>query len=888
MVAAAERSRGNSIRWPLVGLVLTVFLLLGSNFAVPTLWRSGSAAPPAPSSSFLSPQKPIAGGTVGMFSAVSAASSVTVASNSPTDLGPVSGQFSVSSVSIGRDPFWATFDPSNGYVYVPNYYDQTVSVLNGASVVATVPVGNYPDCAVYDAGSGDVYVSNSNSNNVTIISGTKTVGNPNVGYYPWHLAYDAANGYVYVPNRNSNTVTVLSGTKTIATVTVGSSPWNVTYDPSNHLVYVLNDYGYTVSVLNGTKVAATIPVGYYPTGATYDADNGWVYVTNSNSNNITVLNGTKRVANITVGSYPQYGVYDPSNHYIYQTNRNSRNVTVINGTKIVGSVTTSFYPATAAYNPLDGLVYVADQNSPGYVSIINGTTEVTNLSVGGYPYDIVYDDANGMIATANEVGYSASFIQHNYNITFSELGLPAATTWSVNVIGGGAGSGNTSAIMLQSPNGEFRYSVASNDRTYSAPTGRFNVSRDALTVPVVFSRVTFPVNFTEVGLPAGTAWSVTLAGVTLNLSGPNASMIAFRAPNGTEGYRLGVVPGWTTGSFVSTVTVTGLPVSVTIRWSVNTYPVLFNESGLLPGTGWWINVSFLPSMFSTATNLTVAAGNGSYTYSVATSDKKYHAPHNAFGVTGGAAYENVVFTLVLYLVNFTETGLLKGTHWSVSIGGMTLHGGASYLNTMEANGSYSYALGPVPGWTIASYTGTVTVHGKPPATNVAWLRFTYAVTFSQSGLPSGTDWSVTLANQSSHSVDNITFTGIPNGTYNYSVTPVSGFNATPIDGMITVNGFNVPQAVTFTSPTQPGQSSSSSSTFLGLPSTEGYALLAVIVVAAAVAGLLLLRARKPKVPPESGDGELPASVTGGEPYEEGPPAPEDSGDADPQGQYETG
>lgn len=66
---------------------------------------------------------------------------------------------------------------------------------------------------------------------------------------------------------------------------------------------------------------------------------------------------------------------------------------------------------------------------------------------------------------------------------------------------------------------------------------------------------------------------------------------------------------------------------------------------------------------------------------------------------------------------------------------------------------------------------------------------TYPVTFNESGLPSGTDWSVVVRSESSGSTPwpiRLVETGnttsltvsLPNGTYCYRVLPVPGFSLT--------------------------------------------------------------------------------------------------------------
>ncbi|MEM4067525.1 MAG: hypothetical protein QXV17_11790 [Candidatus Micrarchaeaceae archaeon] len=74
----------------------------------------------------------------------------------------------------------------------------------------------------------------------------------------------------------------------------------------------------------------------------------------------------------------------------------------------------------------------------------------------------------------------------------------------------------------------------------------------------------------------------------------------------------------------------------------------------------------------------------------------------------------------------------------------------------------------------------------------------YTVTFIESGLPSGTSWSVTFNNVTkSSNFSIITFTNIANGTYSYAIS-TSQYNASPSSGSITINNANVTQNITFT------------------------------------------------------------------------------------------
>jgi hypothetical protein len=73
----------------------------------------------------------------------------------------------------------------------------------------------------------------------------------------------------------------------------------------------------------------------------------------------------------------------------------------------------------------------------------------------------------------------------------------------------------------------------------------------------------------------------------------------------------------------------------------------------------------------------------------------------------------------------------------------------------------------------------------------------YTVTFRESGLPQGYQWAVTFNGQTQSSTSNsITFSAA-NGVYPFSITPPTGYMASPSSGNITVSGANVVEQITF-------------------------------------------------------------------------------------------
>ena len=125
---------------------------------------------------------------------------------------------------------------------------------------------------------------------------------------------------------------------------------------------------------------------------------------------------------------------------------------------------------------------------------------------------------------------------------------------------------------------------------------------------------------------------------------------------------------------------------------------------------------------------------------------------------------------------------------------------------------------------------------------VEFVPPTFPVVFNETGLPSGTTWSVTFGGVlRSTSATGLTFLAI-NGSDGFTAGAVGGYTASPASGTVVVNGTPRPVTIAYTA-----------TTVLGLPPWEAWSLLAIlIVVLVAVVALLLARRRRkaPAAPPD--------------------------------------
>ena len=212
-----------------------------------------------------------------------------------------------------------------------------------------------------------------------------------------------------------------------------------------------------------------------------------------------------------------------------------------------------------------------------------------------------------------------------------------------------------------------------------------------------------------------------------------------------------------------------------------------------------------------------------------------------------------------YPVTFTESGLAPGSSWSVTVNGTRVSSPNATAILTEQNGTYTFAVTPPTGYTPSPSAGTLIVAGKAITQTVVFnrtsARATYAVTFTERGLPQGTPWSVTL-NGSTQRLPTtaITFQEI-NGSDSFTVGPVSGYTVIPSTGIVKVNGSSAGQSITFTSTMSKGKTTPTTG-LMGLPGNDGYVIFGI--VAAVIAGAVVLYVRK-----RSAQASMPSPTTEG-------------------------
>ncbi len=161
---------------------------------------------------------------------------------------------------------------------------------------------------------------------------------------------------------------------------------------------------------------------------------------------------------------------------------------------------------------------------------------------------------------------------------------------------------------------------------------------------------------------------------------------------------------------------------------------------------------------------------------------------------------------------FVQTGLPPGTPWSALVGGHAYPSTTGGISIPEINGTYAWSIGPAPaGYRLVSTAGgNVKVNGSAPSpVTVTFAAVTYVVAFTETGLPTGTNWSVTVGGTLFHATTTTISVVVSNGSYAYSTaSTASGYTPFPASGTLLVSSGAPAVQVQFTQSSTSGSSTS--------------------------------------------------------------------------------
>ncbi len=747
------------IRFVTVGTLVAALLGIGYFAASATV---GSAAPIPP-----------------------AAPPLTVAVGSPTAPSTSNAPWTTGNVSLGAPgayPIALAYVAATDDLWVEDVPSVLieVSALTGARV-ATLEIGsapaeaNAPASLALDPASDRVYLLGPGPLGVTAVDWTT---NTVVASFDLPSACQVVEGLAFVPSTAELWVACASAIVAISTVTgsvvyalaVAYAPGTILFDPASGAVvasvYVHGPsengsatYGLDVfdpavaptlseTIVTGTGSSGAFVVG---TGDYVKAMGELVFPAQgpTNSWGVEALSALDYHGAVFVplpGHPVSAAAAGPNSSTVYLAMYGSESIARfdLRGLTVNASVPSGGTPVAVAVDPADASVWVADEDTAQLWGFAAATLQpIAQVAVGGGPGALAVDPATGRLWVAN-----------SNNVTVLS-GSPPTILATIPIDGG------PSAVAIDPVAG----------RAYVATVDNANVT--------IINASTFRI----VGSIAVAAQPTALA------VDPPLGLLLVASDSG----RYGEVEAFSLSS--------GQPIA---RWTVGHYPT---NLLLDPASGDVIVTNELSSNLTVIDPLEgpVAATvnlTGFYPWQAAYDARDrlllLSDANEIVNVSSGGAY---AWVYALNATTFAFVGRTMTDPVTLGLAYDPVNGlayAAAYLTSrvvvltpdpLAVIATIPVGLEPVPA--IFDPTADAVVIGNSASASLTYIWTPvseYALTVTETGLPTGTYWSASVGNESQRSNATAILFELANGTYPFAVGSVSGYVATPSEGNVTLDG----------------------------------------------------------------------------------------------------
>lgn len=359
---------------------------------------------------------------VGAGALASVSLALTPAFDAPAAAAQVS--YSVTAtIPVGQQPTGVAVAAALHRVYVPNFVDRTLSVIDSATnaVIGTVPLTYQPTAVAVDTVSTPlvakatttarpavliqppvgstqttVFISSYNDEKVMVMdAATDILGAPvslTLNNYIKGMDVDTSSHLLYVAGEEGasfdGTISVIATATHALTKTVygGDTHYDVAVDSGTHKIYAGSDGLDSVSVLDGATNTIATPISALEAdGLAVDSSTHMLYVAGLGNDALTVINESSNTIATTVpmDSGGSSVAVDPTTHTIYVVNELANKVTVVDGTtnKVRTTVDVGSEPTAIAVDPSTHTAFVAN-GKDNTVSVISRSvvSQVSRLS----------------------------------------------------------------------------------------------------------------------------------------------------------------------------------------------------------------------------------------------------------------------------------------------------------------------------------------------------------------------------------------------------------------------------------------------------------------------------------------------------------------------------
>ncbi len=330
----------------------------------------------------------------------------------------------VKDVFTGTDPTALAVNPQTNKIYILNYEDGTVSVVDGSTNTLTgnpISVGDEPESVAVDLNYNKIYVTGWGDNNVVWIDGRTNTP---------HTINNIPNAYAVAVNQSTDKIYVtcnLGGSGSLAEidgynnlvsgiVSVRDGPEALAINPVTKRIYVANSSENTVSVIDVStgqmRNVDTVLVGRHPYIVVVNPITNMIYVASDEDYTVSIIDGSNdHVTTINLGDdvTAEAMALNPATNMLY-IGGSDDNVTMIQGSTNMGSVALEDYPLSMVADPVTNKIYIALGNH--WLTMIDGATNTVypEISIGSGAYVMAANFAIDRIYTANAYDNTISVI----------------------------------------------------------------------------------------------------------------------------------------------------------------------------------------------------------------------------------------------------------------------------------------------------------------------------------------------------------------------------------------------------------------------------------------------------------------------------------------------
>ena len=288
-------------------------------------------------------------------------------------------------------------------VYVSNYKDDTVSVVDGGTnrEIKVIEVGASPFGIAARSQPPLVAVANSTGGRVTLIDPVKmeVVRTVDVGdAVPEHVAFsvDGTRLFVTLPKAGKIALIDPDAGQLRETINIGRKPKRLAVSPDGRRLYVLlhvREGGVDVIDIATRAIQTTIPTGAFPTDFALTRDGRRLLVASFDDDNVTVIDTEALTSLATWPVGTGFGlVVHPTKPIAYSMESFDGTVQVLNYE--TGQVTATLqpgdFPTYSAITPDGKFLYVVNEDSSSVSKYDTETNERTErIAVGGQPANAV-------------------------------------------------------------------------------------------------------------------------------------------------------------------------------------------------------------------------------------------------------------------------------------------------------------------------------------------------------------------------------------------------------------------------------------------------------------------------------------------------------------------